>query len=291
MGLGDYAGGVLASGSTANLSVIQNGNTISNVQAYANQLAKEYILQPKGMKGIAGFVFDYEGDDQIQLESDITDHYAEDNSSVQDHIALKPYRITLRGFVTELFFPALNSGIFGALNTLTSTLQSVPAYLGKYTPQALQTLSQSASGVAASVENYANTAAQYLNQAQNIVNLFAGSGAETRQQKAFASLAALRDSRQIFQVVTPWTLVKNVAIDNLMFIQPKESVSRSDIVVTLKQMRFVDININTGPSVLAQYGGRAAQQAQGQTLNGSTPGTPVGGPTSGPLGPLSISGL
>lgn len=287
MGLTDYAGGLLPSSQSG--QVILNGNVISNVQSYVNAVASGYVLQPKGMTGIAGFIFDYEGDDEISLESEITDHYAENNSSVQDHIALKPYRVTLRGFVSELTLPASNAGLFGPLNTLQSTIGSVPAYLGKYTPQALQTLTHTASGAVASVQNYANETAQYLNQAQNIVSLFGlNSGAPTRQQSAFVALAALRDSRQVFSILTPWTLVKNMAIESLRFVQTKDTKTMSDIVVTMKQMRFVDINI-TGPNATTQYGGRAANQAQNLTQNGSTPGTPVAPPVSQYLTSLDLA--
>src|SRR5260221_4663943 len=47
------------------------------------------------------FIFDYEGEQSLSLEADITDHFIEDNTSIQDHIALKPVRITTHGFIGE----------------------------------------------------------------------------------------------------------------------------------------------------------------------------------------------
>ena len=44
---------------------------------------------------INGFLFDIVGKIQHDLDSDSTDHYVEDNTAVQDHIALKPEKITL----------------------------------------------------------------------------------------------------------------------------------------------------------------------------------------------------
>ena len=273
MGLSDYAGGSQVT------QAIQTGssdvyNSISSVQNYVNGVASKYVLNPYGMKGIAGFMFDYEGDDEIILESEITDHYAEDNSSVQDHIALRPYRVTLRGFVSELILPGTGSGLFGALTTLQSTMGTVNAYLGKYTPQALQTLQGKVSAAVSTVQNYANTASPYLNQAKNIATLFGGAtGAPTKQQQAFVALSQLRDQRQIFNVLTPWTLLKGMAIESLVFIQPRDSVSRSDIVVTMKQMRFVDVGSQN--NVTATHAARAGFQAQLQTQLGLTSGTPV----------------
>lgn len=273
MGLTDYAGGSQAA------AAVQAGssavfNTISGVQSYVNGISSKFVINPHGMKGIAGFVFDYEGDDQIMLESDITDHFAEDNSSVQDHIALKPYRVTLRGFVSELQLAAVGTGLFGALTSLQSAIGTVPAYLGKYTPQALQKLQGSFSKSVTQVQNYANTAAQYLNQAKNIAALFGGgTGAPTRQQQAFVALSQLRDQRVIFNVLTPWTLLSGMAIESLVFIQPNESKTRTDISVTMKQMRFVDVQ--SAQNTTATHAGRAGFQAQGQTNNGATPGTPL----------------
>lgn len=283
--LTNYFGGSQAPSLPSSFSDVPN--SITSVQNYVNGVGSKYILNPHGMKGIAGFVFDYEGDDQISLESDITDHFAENNSSVQDHIALKPYRIVLRGFVSELFLPGTNTGLFGALTTLQSKMGTVNAYLGRYTPQALQTLQGSLSKAASTVQNYANTAAQYLNQAKNLASFFpvggkvtinengvvTTTGILTRQQSAFVALASLRDTRQIFNVLTPWTLIEGMAIESLVFIQSKESKSKSDIAVTMKQMRFVDIQ--SSPNVMANTLGRANFQNQGPINLGSTAGTPV----------------
>lgn len=295
MSLTDYVGGTQAG------QAVQSGsstvyNNIAGVQNYINGVtgkppgSSNYVLiPPKGAQGIAGFVFDYEGDDELAMESDITDHFAEDNSSTQDHIALKPYKITLRGFVSELVLPGTGQGLFGALTTLQQRIGTVPAYLGKYTPQALQKLQGSASKVVSQAQNYANTAAQYLNQAKNIAALFGGnSGATTKQQQTFATLVNLRDQRQIFSVVTPWAFFGGMAVESLVFIQPRESRSRSDISVTMKQMRFVDIE--SSDNVAATHAGPAAANYQPQSFNGATQGTPVTGSLTSTIAPLGIAG-
>src|SRR6185312_8744514 len=47
-------------------------------------------------------LFHYEGEQTASLESDITDHYIENNTAIQDQIALKPVIITTHGFIGEL---------------------------------------------------------------------------------------------------------------------------------------------------------------------------------------------
>lgn len=47
-------------------------------------------------------LFHYEGEQSAELTSDITDHFVEDNSAIQDQVSLRPVRITTQGFVGEL---------------------------------------------------------------------------------------------------------------------------------------------------------------------------------------------
>lgn len=47
-------------------------------------------------------VFDIASTSSVELNSDITDYYVEDNTPVQDHIALKPKTITISGYQGEL---------------------------------------------------------------------------------------------------------------------------------------------------------------------------------------------
>ncbi len=276
MSVSDYSNGLSSSVQTGS-SAVYNG--ISKVQDLLNGVTssnpnqgKYVLIPPKGfLGGIGGFVFDYEQDDDIMLDAEITDHYAEDNSAVQDHIALKPYRITMRGFVSELILPAPSQGIFGAMTTLQQKLGTVPAYLGKYTPQGLQKLTNSISKGVSTVQNYANEVGQYLNQAKNAAALLGGAtAAPTKQQKAFITLATLRDTRQIFNVLTPWVFLSGMAIESLTMTQPEATESKSDISVTMKQMRFV--SASNPAAYAANFQGPAAAAYQPQTNLGSTPG-------------------
>ncbi len=226
------------------------------------------------MKGIAGFVFDYDGDDEQRYESEIPDHYSENNQAIEDHIANRPARIILRGFVSELFMPAQSHGLFGSLTTLQQKMGTVQAYLGKYTPQALQKLQGSASKAVGQVQNYAATAAGYLNQAKNIAKMFGGAtGALTRQQQAYAALVSLWSQKQVFNVLTPWTLMPAMAIESLVFVQVKDSKTKTDIIVGMKQMRFVDVQ--SSQNTTATHAGRAGFAYQSKTNLGLTSGTPT----------------
>ena len=68
------------------VSIFQN---LSTLQAQA-------IVRPQNPPaGISGFLFDVAEDDEFSLQSEITDHYVEDNSAMQDNWAIRPEEITL----------------------------------------------------------------------------------------------------------------------------------------------------------------------------------------------------
>lgn len=245
----------------ANLNLQDGGN-------YLNTLANKYIVKPRTASGIGGFVFDYEGEDTVTLQAEITDHYLESNDPVQDHIAQKPVRVVLRGFVSELAQKA-PAGLVGALAAIQNKLTAVPAYLGKYTPGAIQGIQRSLTTVQSTV-NQINLG---LAKVQNIVSFLPGAAPQkSKQQVAFAQLQALWLSRQVLTVQTPYQYFDSMVIESISFIQPEETQSWSDISVTLKQLRFVETKSVAASST---FGGRAANQRQSQVSQGKTQGTPA----------------
>lgn len=66
-------------------------------------LDRAAIVRPNNPPaGVAGFLFNYDAEEFIELMSEITDNAIEDNTSLQDNIALLPERVTLRGMIAEL---------------------------------------------------------------------------------------------------------------------------------------------------------------------------------------------
>lgn len=84
---------VIPSNSTSTLDVVKSLSTLD----------QKAIVRPNNPPpGVAGFLFDIPGDEWVQLQSDITDHYVENNTAVQDQISLAPELVTLKGLVAEL---------------------------------------------------------------------------------------------------------------------------------------------------------------------------------------------
>ena len=184
---------------------------------------------------------------------------------MQDHVAQKPDKVILRGFVAEL--KLRKQGVLAALASLQNKLTTVNAYLGSYTPGAVQTIQRALTQTQKTVAQINRSIAR----AKNVVGLFAGSvPVQTEQQKAYAQLESLFLSRQVFVCETPFKIFDNMIIESLDFRQPEETKFHSDIIVTLKQIRLVEVI--TEQNLQGNKGGRLAIQAQSQQDKGRTPG-------------------
>lgn len=195
-------------------------------------------------KDIGTFQFDYIGEERVEAGTDITDHYTESNLFMQDHVAVKPTIIVMRGFVSEAAFN--KSSILPFLTTLASALTPVTPYLGKYSP-----------GTAAAMAAAINQTDQIINQLAQVQALAGGvgkllatagvlAGAPTKVRQAYNKLDALRTSGTTFAVVTPWATFGDnppnnahgpMMIENLVMVSPDETRTWADIIVRLKEIR------------------------------------------------------
>lgn len=255
-------------------------NAITSARAYADTLANNWLVKPATAEGIYGFVFDYEGETTLQADADITDHYTEQNTFFQDHVALKPLEVTMRGYAGEIVHEA-PQGVAGLLGNLTNKLTVVDALLGKYTPQATQKIKQALTKATLVV----NRVDDAINRAQNLVRLVGGSPATSRIEQAFSKLMALRDTAQVFTLVSPWGLLagrdgpRAFVIKRLAFVAEDETKNWLDIMVGMREIRFADV-VGSGsgqtPEVSkANNAGRAIPQRQAQVNKGTTSGIPV----------------
>lgn len=257
-------------------------NMIANGRGYLDTLANKYILKPASAKGLAGFVFDYEGETEIYVQAEITDHYSEQNTFFNDQAAQRPQRVTMRGYVGELVANP-NVGILGVLNNLQNKLSSLPAILGKYTPSAVQKIAKVTQNVNNTVKKIDNA----ISRAQNLVGLFIGSApAPTKQEKAYQQLYALWSNNVVFTLETPFNYFRSVMIESMSFVQDEMTKQWSEIIVTVKEVRFTGTVVQ-GPGMSAQLAaqtqlGRSQYQAQAQVNKGQTKGVtqPFAGMTS-----------
>lgn len=243
-----------------------------NAQDVVNRyLAIRYgytIVAPQGIRQIDTFAFDYKGDEEVNIETEITDHWLEDNNAVQDHIGVKPIVITMKGFVSELNLSGTELAFLNKIfSVVTNKMSQVQGYLGSYTPGAVDAIQKSVS----QAQNIAIQIEQAMARTAQIASYFGKSAGPTKQQQAFAELSALALGRVLFTVTTPYAVYDNMAILSLRVIQPAGTRGWSDFTVKMKQLKFAsDITL---PFYTSNNAGRTASAVQANTANGPTSGT------------------
>lgn len=243
-------------------------NLIDNVKqipGVVNQVLDQYIVRPTGspnVEGISGFVFDVIGDEAISLESDITDHFLETNTAIQDHIALRPERISLTGYVGELH-DLLPNTLLGVL-TKVQTVGSVGGLLPEFSTQAAQVYTK--------VTDVISKAGEVINQAKNIYDIVFNRGTfSTKQQRAYVFFHALWQNRVLCEIETPWGVFTSMAIDSLRVKQDDNTNIVSDFHISFKKINKVrTIQFTAIPSP-----GKASNVLADPINVGQTAGSPV----------------
>lgn len=231
----------------------------------ASSLVNQYITAPIAALGIAGFNLNITKITKSELASDITDQYVENNSAIQDHIALKPEVYTITGQVGELVFQ-LTKG----QSTTQSIAQKITTIAG-FLPIITGTMKQLQNGILADK----NGSKEYFDAALgNGIDLYQTfkklNPPKTNQAKAYNYFLALRNARQLISFNSPYGFKSNFAIQNFYFSQPEKTEGYSDIELTLKQIRTVTTKtVKFDPN---KYQGRTAGQKAPATNNGITQG-------------------
>lgn len=208
-------------------------NVVQNVSNLIKSVVQQYIVKPTG-SSVSGFVFDIIDDETINFESDITDHYVEANYAIQDHIAQRPLRFTLKGFAGELtdFFSKNSLDLLNAIQTLGSVAGLNPPFAA----QAAQVYADAA-GVVSQVN-------QYIQQVSNLKNVFTDTNtSSTKQQLGYRYFFKLWQTRQVCVIETPFEIFESMVIERVQVTQRGDTKEVSDFEVTFKQIRVVDIQI------------------------------------------------
>lgn len=263
---------------TALAPITTAATALSNLVLVSPQTTVGYQPQnpndPNSTARPPALLFHYEGEQVVALESDITDHFIEDNTAIQDQVALKPETITTHGFIGEL-----NDIAPPALAILQKAAQKLTT-ISAYTPT-LSATALIAYNEAFLLYQVAANAANSLVSAWDTIN---GTGGESvinsagiqlqsnqsRQQVAFQQFYGYWRSRTLFTVQTPWAVFQNMAIKSLRAIQDAETRVITDFEVSFKMIRTAATA--TSNSVASGQQGRAVAQASGLVdLGTSTP--------------------
>lgn len=219
-------------------------------------LKKNAIVRPNNPPpGVAGFVFDIVVEDNVELAADVTDHYVEDNTAVQDHVALKPEQVTVRGLVGEIALTQdQQDQVADQVDALPLNEELLPPYtdvqLQEYAEEALQAQAEEAA----------------LTGDQSLLGVFDSSVPlpATKQSRAFAYFYQLWRGRELFTVDTPWGFFTDMVILSLRATQGEETKYISDFTIVFKKIRKAqELQVSPG-----QIAGRAEQQLSPASNNG-----------------------
>lgn len=210
------------------------------------------------------FLFNYEGEQTYILQSDITDHYIEDNSAIQDQIALRPEMVTTSGFISELNdIPPYT--VLSVLKTIADKLTIISAY----TPE-LSIAARIAYNEAAFLYSIAKNA---VNTAQSVISAITpGAYPQNKQQIAFQQFYQWWSNRVLFTIQTPWAVRSNMAIHTIRVIQDDTTKDISNFEITFKRMSFATTQQSFAFQPNTQ--GQLAAQSAPLTNNGTQTMTP-----------------
>lgn len=226
-------------------------------------------------------LFHYEGEQTASFESDITDHFVEDNTAIQDQISLKPETITTHGFIGEL--NDVPPPVLAQLQVIANTLVSI----GAYTPQlsataiiayddAFQLYQIAASALNTSVQAWAALSQSAGESVVGATGFESQSSPflQTQQQKYFQQFYGYWRNRVLFTVQTPWCVFKNMAIQNFRAVQDAETRMITDFEIKFKMIRFSTSQTLTQTEANLEQGRLIAQAQAGNPVNlGSQSGT------------------
>ena len=248
-------------GSTLNI-IPSDKASIYSVLTAAQTLALVRPANPP--PGLAGFLFDIDDDDIVKLRSQVSRHFVEDNTTIQDQVALEPEGVVLRRFVGELVYA--NPSV-APVSATPDPLPLNPGMVPAITPGALQ--DQIAAQVQSAAENKA------VSDQQSLWGFYVGQGGETpnqtRQSIVFGYLYQLWLGRCLFTVETPWGVFTNMVIESADFEQAGISKSSSEATITFQKIRVAQPATVT----VGQVANRAQIQQAPVTQNGSAGTTPV----------------
>ena len=257
----------------------------SNKAGYQPQGKNETdVLGPK-------LLFHYEGENSVMLESDITDHYVEDNTAINDQIALRPESITVTGYIGEL--NNVTPDRFEIPKLLAEKLTIVNAYVPLLSAAALMAYNRAVflysigvnaanAGIASwsSITNSTESAVITGSDTGTDINTLASAKVknQNKQQLAFQQFYGYWRNRTLFTVQTPWAIFKNMAIKSLRATQTEETNQVSSFEVNFKIIRFASSVSGLGPSFedASLFGsGRVKHQMQVDAeIIGPTTGSP-----------------
>lgn len=268
-------------GNISTLSQLSTGAvSLSNLILVSPQNTVGYQpLNPPSQNGAPvqlppALIFHYEGEQTSKFESDITDHFVENNSAIQDQVSLKPIEITTHGFIGEL--NDVPPAALAILQAATTKLTNISGYLPTLSVTALLAYNaafgayQIAANAVNSVVSTWGSVTGGINGGQSVVgpNGIQTQPNQNKQQTMYQQFFGYWNNRTLFNVQTPWAVFSNMVIKSLIAIQDDKTNMVTDFNITFKQLRFASTQLSGFDSSVTQT--RLSAQSSGVVNNGTS---------------------
>lgn len=241
----------------------------------------EAVVNVLSSTGVAGFRFHVPEGEQVSMESDITDHYTDANTVMQDHVARRPILMTITGLQGEYFYSIHE--IEDLLANVTPVLSLVKQFVPKLSAATIQTKQnwskyrEAQQGLAAYYATFdkgipLNQSFNNLWNSLNGVDLFQLFQnlykLKSAQARAFLYFDALWKSQAVFSVETTWKRYDNVMVQKVIALRERNA-DITEFSVVLKQMNFAQSRYES----LNNAAGRTRQQLLKQVNKGIDKGS------------------
>lgn len=216
-------------------------------------------------------IFQYEGEQNLYLQSDITDHYIEDNTAINDMIALHPEEYSTTGYIGELNDVAPQALV--PLKFLADKLTTVSAYVPAISETALIAYNEAFFAYQIAQNAINNSVSSWSTiTGSDTESVIDGNGItiaknQTKQQIMFQQFYGYWRNRTLFTIQTPWAIFRDMAIKSLRAIQSSDTRMITDFEVTFKIMRFAK-SISVARDITKQN--RASTQGEALTNQGQS---------------------
>ena len=247
------------------------------------------------------YFFDVVNDDTVTYNAQITDNWIESNSAIQDHIALQPITITMRGLCGELVYDAKQAELdyeseLAQAKTRNSQYTIIWKYgdfkgiedvdgklvaIGRIAPplsnitemaqnnwELLNIQNQKASKI---VDAFKNRNNKTMAQQMNNYNGLSTNARQSRLKQVGDEFKKAILGRKSFTVNTPFGTFENMYLQTVTLHQGEEDYI-GDIDITLKQIRFAQTQTTKADEkTLSELNALAQAQSDAQN-NGNTQG-------------------
>lgn len=235
------------------------------------------------------FLFDIEDENKAVIDSDVTVHYVEDNSSITDNVALKPDIVTVVGFIGEL--STVIPSELSALKIAADKLTILDGLLPEFSISAREAYNtafqvyQAALNVANTVASWAsiNSKGGDVSSIENNQITFRPN--QNRQQVAFQKFYGYQKTRTLFTIQTPWAIHKNMILKTMASSQGGDTSYLSSYELTFQQVRFVEDIVLRNTTGLNYR----TDQFQGRLFNQASPIVDLG--SSSPVQSSALSSI